>query len=326
MEFKSGMSNKPEDALTAVLTSTPETERSETFPLQMKRFSVIVPVYNDGTGIRDTLESLLEVRYPRDRHEILVVDNGSTDDTKAVVESFAAEYAHVVALEETDIQSSYAARNTGVRRSTGELVAFVDSDMTVDASWLRDLDAVFQATDYSYVAGDVELYVPDGQDSVWSEYSLATGFPVRHYVSELHFSPTCCLTVRHSVFDDVGLFAEDLESGGDFEFGQRVFRAGYSQRFAGDVTYYHPARATFGQHLKKARRLGRGAEQRYRNHRDTLGGRPWYHLFNFLPPNPAQFVERVNSHQTPQKMATFYMIECVLKIASFVGRVEERTD
>lgn len=77
--------------------------------------SVIVPVYNDPTGIRDTLTALTKQTYPTERVNILPIDNGSTDETRDVIRQFEREHENVTLVVEDEIQGSYAARNTTER-------------------------------------------------------------------------------------------------------------------------------------------------------------------------------------------------------------------
>lgn len=284
--------------------------------------SIIVPVYNDPAGIRATLDSLLALAYPAADHEILVVDNGSTDSTREVARELTASHDHATVLVEDRTQSSYAARNAGIRRASGEILAFVDADMSVEETWLDDLVAFFRETDAAYVGCDVEVYVPEGRSSLLAAYSVAKAFPVEYYMRELQFAPTCCLSVDRAVIEDVGPFSTDLVSGGDAEFGRRVARAGYPQQFTGDITMYHPARTTLREHLAKAIRQGRGREQR---HRQAMpGGRPWSHPRNVLPPHPGRFRERLTTDESAGTLLAFYLLTYLLKFGKLYGQLDER--
>ena len=94
------------------------------------RVAVITPVYNAPDGIDLTIRSLQSQTLD---HQHYVVDNGSTDRTRDVVQS---RDSGCVLLRETDVQSSYAARNTGVRNADADVLAFVDADMAVADDWL----------------------------------------------------------------------------------------------------------------------------------------------------------------------------------------------
>jgi len=296
----------------------------QTTPSQVD-FSVIVPVYNDPAGIRTTLESLTDLTYPTESHEIVVVDNDSTDETYAVAASLASGHEHISVAVEEGVQSSYAARNTGVSHASGDVLAFIDADMKVPASWLTDLSTVFRETNADYVGCDVELFVPDGERrGLVARYNLAEGFPIERYMSELDYAPTCCMAVRRPVFDDVGPFTADLVSGEDVEFGRRVAQAGYAQRFAAGVTVYHPVRTTLGEMISKYVRHGRGREQRYQRYRDTKQSRPWYHPRNFLPLHPGRFYARMSGSTAWLLLPVFYLVAYVCKLARVWGQIRER--
>ena len=99
--------------------------------------TVVVPVYNDPDGITTTLDSLLAQSTDRD-HEIVVVDNDSTDRTPEVVRSYVDDHSshadRITLLHETEIQSSCAARNTGIRNTDAEILAFVDAAKPLSAN------------------------------------------------------------------------------------------------------------------------------------------------------------------------------------------------
>jgi hypothetical protein len=117
--------------------------------------SIIVPVYNGSRSIDALLTSLLALDYPADRCEILIVDNKSTDDTCERVQRYP-----VTLLEETEIQSSYAARNRGIRAAKGGIIAFTDADCVADPDWLRNLLADHQDHHWAGFAGGFEAYPP----------------------------------------------------------------------------------------------------------------------------------------------------------------------
>ncbi|SDR12269.1 glycosyltransferase [Natronobacterium texcoconense] len=228
--------------------------------------SIVVPVYNDPDGITTTLESLLTQTI--DDYRIVVVDNDSTDRTPAVVRSYDDD--RITLCHESEIQSSYAARNTGIRNTSSDLLAFVDADMTVPEDWLESVLETVHATDADYVGCNVELTLSD-EPTLAARYDHHTGFPVQQYLERQQFAPTCCLFVRREVFEDVGVFDHRLESGGDKEFGNRVHEAGYGLHYASDVTMFHPTRNSIAELVKKDRRVGRGLCQLQRHHPDRYG-------------------------------------------------------
>src|SRR3990170_3006911 len=96
------------------------------------KISVIVPVYNDAQRIGKCIESLLQQTYPHEKYEVIIIDNGSTDETREVIKKYPVKL-----LIEDKIQSSYAARNKGIKNAKGEVIAFTDSDCIPGNDWIE---------------------------------------------------------------------------------------------------------------------------------------------------------------------------------------------
>jgi glycosyltransferase involved in cell wall biosynthesis len=97
--------------------------------------SVIVPVYNTAEYLSMVVEALLGQDYPRANCEFIFVDNGSTDDSLAILQ----EFSEIKVLSEPQ-GGSYAARNTGIRHARGNILAFTDSDCYPAPDWLQSID------------------------------------------------------------------------------------------------------------------------------------------------------------------------------------------
>lgn len=289
--------------------------------------SVIVPVYNDPDGLETTLDSLLAQSYPKAAHEILVVDNDSTDRTSDLATRYSSEHDHVETLVEDEIQSSYAARNTGIENATGSIVAFIDADMTVQRTWLANVAEEMAGIDEDYMACNVELYSPGSSESLPAKFNRLSGFPIRQYVEQRHFAPTCCLVVRRSVFQDVGLFDDQLVSSGDREFGHRVYESGREIHFAPHITMYHPTRTSIGALVSKAIRIGRGTYQLSERYPDRYGSR-WRLLTNpvmYLPPVPWLLDEAIAEWESLPvgQRIEFYLLAAVASYSRAYGAVRE---
>lgn len=219
--------------------------------------SVIIPLYNDPR-IRLTLDALLQQTYPPDAYEILVVDNGSQDDSPALVQSY--DLAQVKLLTEHDRQGSYAARNTGLAAAKGEIIAFTDSDCIPASDWLAaGARRLGSRPNVGLVAGRIDLFVADPERPTLAEqYELITAFNQKRNVAQDYFGVTANLFTYAAVVLAVGPFDPRLQSGGDFEWGQRVYRTGYAQLYADDVIVRHPTRRTVRQLVRKVVRTASG--------------------------------------------------------------------
>lgn len=121
------------------------------------RISAIIPTYNRAEYLRKAISSLVKQSLPQDQYEIIVVDNHSTDNTRAVVLS---EFSHVSNLRYIfePVQGLNQARNTGWQHAQGEYVAFTDDDAIVATDWLEQILHTFEtvAPQAGCVGGRVE--------------------------------------------------------------------------------------------------------------------------------------------------------------------------
>ena len=127
----------------------PENLRDLDFP----EVSVIVPVYNGAATIDACLESLLNQNYPADCFEIMVVENGSTDNTSEIVESYPE-----VRLLHSPQRGPGQARNYGVSQSKADIIAFTDADCVADPSWLTELMKGYCDPDVGGIGGKIIAY------------------------------------------------------------------------------------------------------------------------------------------------------------------------
>ena len=206
--------------------------------------SIIVPVYNGSRTIDTLLTSLLALDYPADRHEIVIVDNKSTDDTREQIQRYPVTF-----LEETEIQSSYAARNRGIEAAKGEILAFTDADCVVESTWLKRLLANHEEPRWGGFVGNIVAYPPANPierycaqvkmfdlsllqkplfqaDSIGERlYSRVPVLDYRSHIllpANLISPPTANVAYRRIVFEKIGYFDQRMTSGGDPELAWRL--------------------------------------------------------------------------------------------------------
>ena len=216
------------------------------------RVSVIVPVYNDEIRLQKCLDALENQSYPKDYYEIIVVDNASTVDLKSIVDCFKQSHYYYEAQP-----GSYAARNTGLTVSTGEVIAFTDSDCIPAHNWIeRGVYALQKNHNSGLVGGAITFFYKNPNCLTGVElYEQYEGFPQKRYIEKENFGATANVFTYRKVIDSVGKFDSKLKSGGDSEWGKRVARAGYNLCYAEDVEVKHPARSTYSEYYKKISRV-----------------------------------------------------------------------
>lgn len=214
------------------------------------QFSVIVPVWNGRDSIARCLQALAAQTYPRDRFEVIVVDNGSDDGTAEVARGFD----DVTVLSETK-PGSYAARNHGLAQARGEYVFFTDADCIPRPNWIEAGAAAAQRhPDAGVIAGPVELFREGPGGAMCAQYERMFSFRQSQTITEGRCT-TANWLCRRSIMQSLGGFNDELRSGGDWEFSQRITRAGYAPAYAEDMAVDHPVRATLSDLVRKRRRV-----------------------------------------------------------------------
>src|SRR6185312_11828380 len=121
--------------------------------------TVIIPAFNEGEMVARTIESVATARYPRDRLEIFVIDDGSRDDTWTHIERAAARFPGLVAtLRFAQNRGKRAALEAGFRRGKGEVMVTIDSDSVIDPDTLLAMAGPFRDPKVGAVAGKVSVY------------------------------------------------------------------------------------------------------------------------------------------------------------------------
>jgi mycofactocin system glycosyltransferase len=232
--------------------------------------TIIIPVKDQDAGLTATLDRLGEVAAP-----VLIVDDGSRTP---VVAPFAV-------VRHDSPRGPAAARNTGWRRATTEIVVFVDAGCRPHSEWLDRLLPHFADPAIGAVAPRIETLMGPGTPAWLGRYEkrrspLDLGprpGPV-HPQSRVPYVPTATLAVRRAGLDAVGGFDETLRFGEDVDFVWRLHRAGWRVRYEPAARMRHPARGSLGAWIDQRFRYGNSAAPLAARHgRDVapLWSSPW---------------------------------------------------
>lgn len=236
--------------------------------------SVVISTYNRADVLPHALRSLLQQEPPGLRYEIIVVDNNSTDSTRAVVESFIERNGSSLRYVFEPQQGLAHGRNAGVLAARAPIIAFTDDDVTAASNWIATIKRTLdEHPEADSVGGRV---LPGGNQKMprwltrehWSPLALLDYGDSPFYVTS---SRRLCLigantAFRRAVFDRIGLFAPHVQSikrevgTEDNEFLLRLWRSGRLGLYVPTLvvtSHIAAERLTKGYHRQWHRRHGR---------------------------------------------------------------------
>lgn len=249
--------------------------------------SVIIPAHNAATYLPQCLAAL--ARNKLSDTEVLVIDDGSSDETAAVVESFSDRLPiHVWSLPAN--RGPAAARNFGAARARHPYLLFLDADVVLPERalvWFRDtLDLYSHRTEVVGVLGTYAERIP--RTDFWSDYrNLTTSYLYRATDTWSPFLHTAAACLKREVFEVFGGFDESLRQGEDFQLGVRMGSRGFRLIIDRRIQVIHLKRYRFRdilredwarvQHLRHMQLEPEARRFAWRAHR-------WNRLFSLLVP------------------------------------------
>ena len=211
---------------------------------RMLDVSVIVPIRNDRGGqLRELLDALSAQTLPRDRFEVVIGVDGSTDGSTDDVAT-ADGWVRVV---HGPPRNSYAARNMAAAAAgPARALAFVDSDCVPEPGWLEAGLAALEESDAA--AGHIGFRLPE-ERTVWTLIDIET---TKDHESQVKIAnaETANLFVRREFFDRIGGLDDTIPEHGDFEFARRCVDRGGRLVYAPDARVAHPARTSARSFLR----------------------------------------------------------------------------
>ena len=189
----------------------------------MPRFSVIIPVYNKEKQLSNTIESVIKQRF--EDFELIVVNDGATDTSEAIIKSFTDPRIHYIKQENQGVS---VARNTGIKAANADYIALLDADDIWKENYLEKINALIDEYPKQHVFAAVctiesrgKMYKPT--------YSIANLSPNKSFVvsyftsSYINTILTSSSTVLHKdVFEKIGYYNPSLPSGEDTDLWIRL--------------------------------------------------------------------------------------------------------
>jgi glycosyltransferase involved in cell wall biosynthesis len=224
--------------------------------------SIIVPARNCERTIGECLTSLLALDYPKDRVEILAVDNASTDWTRQVIQRYPVRCLH------EPRRGPSAARNRGIEASVGDILAFTDADCVATPMWLSELAKDFEREEIWGVAGEVAA---DKPQTPAQRYVAMRRPRLQETVLRLRrpFAGTGNIAFRRETFQTISCFDPMLPSGEDKDLVWRFSGAGLKLAYNPRALVLHRHRDTAWKLFVQFVGWGRGVALVHHKHRPS---------------------------------------------------------
>lgn len=211
--------------------------------------SVVVCAYNAEDTMRECCEGLAALDYPD--YEVIIVDDGSTDDTRAIAEQYAFR---VISTPNRGLSN---ARNIGLAAARGAIVAYIDSDAYPDPRWLQYLAVPFAHSEYGAVGGP--NLTPENDAAVAQCVGRAPGGPTHVLItdSEAEHIPGCNMAFRKHILEELGGFDPQFRiAGDDVDVCWRLRDAGWILGFSPAAVVWHHPRGSLGAYWRQQLRYG----------------------------------------------------------------------
>lgn len=197
--------------------------------------SIIVVVLNMADMIGACLSSLICLDYPKDRYEIIVIDGGSTDGTQKICREFGVQCL----IEKK--RGRGLARNVGVKKAKGEIIAFIDADCKAYKDWLSVHVANHSDKTIGAVTGSVidPYLVTSTKSAILAHYESFAEFDEALKRNYTYHAPTCNTSFKKSVLQAVNFFDEELDAYEDFLLSRKITDAGYKILFEPQAKILH---------------------------------------------------------------------------------------
>ncbi|MBS3088680.1 glycosyltransferase family 2 protein [Candidatus Pacearchaeota archaeon] len=243
-------------------------------PATDKTVSIIIPAYNEEKSIAKTIKSALSINYPKNKFEIIVVDDGSKDNSYQIAKRFASNQNPKVKVFKKDINGGKgSALNLGIKKARGEIIITMDADTIVHPDSLKKMVGYFTEGDIMSVAPAMGVFEPK---NIWRriqqiEYYMGV-FLRKSFASmnAIHITPGAFSAYRKVFFEKHGGFDEKNITE-DLEVALRIQSLDYRLENAEEAAVYTIGPGTFRSLMVQRRRWYTGLMKNLWDYRRLFG-------------------------------------------------------
>jgi len=250
-------------------------------------FSIVIPTYQRPLQLAACLQALAKLDYPRERFEVIVVDDGSPMSLEIAVAPFRSQF-NLTVIKQANAGPA-AARNNGAKQAKGDYLAFTDDDCAPAPDWLQILATVFKENPDCLAGGRIINRLTDNLFSTTSQ--LIVDIVYRHYNAnpqQARFFASNNMAIPAPRFHELGGFNTNFRTSEDRELCDRWRHRGWRMIYAENAVIHHAHPLTLRKFCRQHYAYGKGA---YRYHQirsqrgsGTMAGEMKFHanLRNWL--------------------------------------------
>ncbi|MDO8524523.1 MAG: glycosyltransferase [bacterium] len=223
------------------------------------KVSLIIPCYNEEKNISKTLQSILNLDYPRENLEIIVVDDGSIDKTLAIAQEFAKKDNRIEVFHKEN-GGKYTALNFAIEKSQNPFVGTVDADSFLQKDSIKKIMEQFEEPQIMAVISTVRIANPKTifEGVQYVEYLMGSLYRKAFaFLNSVSVVPGPLSVFNKKVFSKIGLYKKAHQTE-DFEFALRMQKANLKIAYAIDAIVYTQGCRTFMELLRQRLRWNRG--------------------------------------------------------------------
>ena len=203
--------------------------KKKTYKKYEPKISILVPAYNEEKNIEECLSSIFKSDYPKSKYEVIVIDDGSTDNTHAILEKLQKRYANLVVIKGRHDGKS-ASLNLGLKKSNNEYILLIDADTTIKSDAIRKLVTPFSDKNIGATTGSCLVKNRKGILGAFQEVEYPYINLIRKSFSDAFSNVSWFLGAfscyRRDVLEKIGDFKKDTQSE-DIDISLEIYNKGY---------------------------------------------------------------------------------------------------
>ncbi len=219
-------------------------------------YTIIIPTFNRADELTELLSSIANLNFPIESFEVIVSDDGSTDETTDLINTFLEKGAFPLKYIQQENQGPGAARNHAMQKANGSFFIFVDSDVTMPEEWLQNISTVVQAEKADAFGG------PDTFRDNFPAILKAINYSMTSFITTgglrgkkgkklAKFYPRSFnMGLSKKLWEQIGGFGS-LRHGQDIEFSHRIIKNGAKVVFIENAPVYHKRRTNLRRFYKQ---------------------------------------------------------------------------